>query len=847
MSGNNYGHNGGRQQRKRPRDFDDDQYRRPRTFDTLDKLKRDLLNLTDPGNVSPIEDIRYVARKLAVDYEVPEMQERILSLLRDCILQLNVKTPQYAAVVSLAGSQNQGFANQFIVMLAKSLEKALDMQRWRDVKLFLRLTSCINRSLLPSGQTAYSILTSLVNKIEDAGLGGRVEYAERLCEVIMLTMPYLIAAHGTAESSEKQDFDTLLVRLEPYMTIRKESRPAEPVEKSVPHRPLDALDVLYRQCKTAVLLDVKVDYLPSFIETLASDIQDGIFDMPEIMLPAVIPSRTLLPVKSYFQIFQNQPVQSVPNVDELAASVFRDLVADILDLFVSNRKDAARYLIDLESYLPPNLFVLRGTPLDKISSDGPTWKAEDIVVEGIFSQLLTLPAPRFKAVYYHSVLTELCKLVPQAIAPTFGRAIRAIYQNLEHMEAELAYRFWDWFSHHLSNFGFNWKWQEWIPDLGLPPLHPKSVFIREAIAKEAELSYNQRIKTTLPSEYHDLISDEAPGPNFPHNIVEDALYDETAGLVAELAGTGDQEKLNDLLRAISRKATDLGLEADQTVISILVQSVLQIGYQSFSHALNTIERNLTLLQMKCDDSPSSRLTTVSAVMSFWSGRPFVASTLLQKLLNYRIIDPISILRHVLLESPESAICTSTTWELIATTMGKVNVRVTQVRGRLERMKQDRATRQSAAKTSPKQSTVVDKDDVSKIEGDTDTKSGEDVGGEGEDVVMIRDPTSEVDASLDAAADETRTSPEDDAELEKLERTWTSVQAEQEEVLTFVVSHFTAARAQQQQQQESDDAWAEYWKRGLFHSILRQNKEEISALGDKIGMDAASVERLLQDV
>jgi nuclear cap-binding protein subunit 1 len=93
------------------------------------------------------------------------------------------------------------------------------------------------------------------------------------------------------------------------------------------------------------------------------------------------------------------------------------------------------------------------------------WKPEDILVEAIFSQLLKLPNPEHKLVYYHSLITECCKIAPSAIAPSLGRAIRTIYKNLDIMDLELVYRFLDWFSHHVSNFDFRWRWSEWYVTL----------------------------------------------------------------------------------------------------------------------------------------------------------------------------------------------------------------------------------------------------------------------------------------------------------------------------------------------------------------------------------------------
>jgi nuclear cap-binding protein subunit 1 len=155
--------------------------------------------------------------------------------------------------------------------------------------------------------------------------------------------------------------------------------------------------------------------------------------------------------------------------------------------------------------------VKRATPFDRlrdIEGDRSTWKPEDVAVDAVFSQLFQLPFPEHKLVYYHSVLTEACKIAPAAIAPSLGRAIRYLYRSVDSMDLELSYRFMDWFAHHLSNFGFTWKWTEWIDDVELPSLDPKKAFIQGSLDKEIRLSFAQRIKGTLPAPYQQLITEE---------------------------------------------------------------------------------------------------------------------------------------------------------------------------------------------------------------------------------------------------------------------------------------------------------------------------------------------------
>ena len=183
----------------------------------------------------------------------------------------------------------------------------------------------------------------------------------------------------------------------------------------------------------------------------------------EIPSPVISGPRPRLP-EIYFSVYADQDIETVPPPFDLASSIVRDSLVDTINTLDYNRNATAKFLIDLDCYFAPDTFVKRATQFDKlrgIEEGRSTWKPEDVAVDAVFSQMLQLPAAEHKLVYYHSVLTEACKLAPAAIAPSLGRAIRWLYKNVGEMDLELVYRFEDWFSHHLSNFGFTWKWVEW--------------------------------------------------------------------------------------------------------------------------------------------------------------------------------------------------------------------------------------------------------------------------------------------------------------------------------------------------------------------------------------------------
>jgi nuclear cap-binding protein subunit 1 len=190
---------------------------------------------------------------------------------------------------------------------------------------------------------------------------------------------------------------------------------------------------------------------------------------PQLVVPPQVNPgpRPMFP-EAYFSMYAEHEVETVPRINDIAASILRDAIVDTINILDYSRLSLAKFLIDLDCYFAPGTFIKRATPFDRIReiADGKsTWKPEDLIVDAVFSQMLFLPAPEHKLVYYHSVITEACKVAPAAIAPTLGRGIRFLYKNLEFMDMELMYRFVDWFSHHVSNFDFRWKWTEWYVNL----------------------------------------------------------------------------------------------------------------------------------------------------------------------------------------------------------------------------------------------------------------------------------------------------------------------------------------------------------------------------------------------
>jgi nuclear cap-binding protein subunit 1 len=293
-----------------------------------------------------------------------------------------------------------------------------------------------------------------------------------LVKIILMTIPYTMASSATGLEAQAAAL------LEKTDIIASTAHPLEALvdpfpnpEPGAPQNSESALALLQRHMQeeaknswelTCLARPWKQDGAAEEVDLLLGAQKQP---LPAITVPELVQTgpRPLFP-EIYSSVYGEQEIETVPPPSDTAALLIRDALADTINVLDFNRAVAAKFLIDVDCYFAPDTFVKRATPFDKlreVAGDKATWKPEDVVVDAAFAQLFQLPVAEHKLVYYHAVLTEACKLAPAAVAPSLGRAIRYLYRNLDRMDMELAQRFLDWFAHHLSNFGFTWKWTEW--------------------------------------------------------------------------------------------------------------------------------------------------------------------------------------------------------------------------------------------------------------------------------------------------------------------------------------------------------------------------------------------------
>lgn len=151
----------------------------------------------------------------------------------------------------------------------------------------------------------------------------------------------------------------------------------------------------------------------------------------------------------------------------------------------------------------------------------------------------------------------------------------------------------------------------------------------------------------------------------------------------------DEEKRKELdleiqavIERIHSQAIDANLDPLVTSTDVFTTAVLFVGSKSLSHVLAAIERNKDRLLAAGATSELARAQIITAVMDFWSAHPGVAKQIIEKLLNYGIVNPIAVVQWALGvfagKTKGEALARSYIYELIFDTVAKVTNRVRQV-------------------------------------------------------------------------------------------------------------------------------------------------------------------------
>ncbi|KAJ3283233.1 Nuclear cap-binding protein subunit 1, partial [Blyttiomyces sp. JEL0837] len=384
---------------------------------------------------------------------------------------------------------------------------------------------------------------------------------------------------------------------------------------------------------------------------------------------------------------------NLPPTSSIQRFIMDDLVVDTIHMLSHNHFECCNILLHM-----PNFHINAGG-----------YNFCQAIVENLIRELIKLPASQEKSVYYATLLFDLCKEARDEVPRAMGRSLRTIFSRLDSekfvgggMDVECIRRLGEWMAHHLSNFDFKWKWIEWGSALEKEN-SAQFCFIRETLEREIRLSYYDRVKGTIPDTFQNhgrVFPLEAPAGDFTYgdsfNSDDEAFSELVSRLHTLMLARGDISVVKATLEAIHKhrqqkfssdfmsmdgvpKRPADKMLADEGTRDIFVQNVMFLGSKSFSHMLNVLERFVKILH-EFNLSEEDRLNTVSIVATYWRKNPQVLEITLDKLCNYRVIDPLSIITWALSDEVVDSIADRWyLWTILRNALKKVNGKVEQLR------------------------------------------------------------------------------------------------------------------------------------------------------------------------
>lgn len=283
-----------------------------------------------------------------------------------------------------------------------------------------------------------------------------------------------------------------------------------------------------------------------------------------------------------------------------------------------------------------------------------------------------------RQVCYEVIAMNCCRYRSRTFPPAMAKRLNTLLSDDGEIQAVAPVgltRLAEWFAHHLSNFDFKWKWEDWQPWLEtvseeLSASLLRRLFLVLLIDRLARLSYGERLREVLPGWLHTLLPDSTPDP-----MPSKSSHEQFTRLVELFGQRAPVDQLMPLLSDL-----DPGL---------FIEALVAVS-KTLSHCQLLLEQYLTCLQtLNPRDREDCRMATLDAVSQVWQRSPWHRDWLIGRLLHYRVINATQTVRwwltKLIVDQPllEQLQC----WRLLAATLEQSRILPIHLAHRLERMEE----------------------------------------------------------------------------------------------------------------------------------------------------------------
>ncbi|CAN7012240.1 hypothetical protein IGI04_012606 [Brassica rapa subsp. trilocularis] len=611
--------------------------------------------------------------------EIERSGDQVSPYLLQCAEQLPHKIPLYGTLIGLLNLENEDFVRKIVESVQANFQVALDSGNCNSIRILLRFMTSLLCSKVVQPASLIVVFETLLSSAattvdEEKGNPSWQAQADFYVICILSSLPW-----GGAELAEQvpDEIERVLVGIQAYLSIRKHSSSSglnfflkgesenSPSEK-------DFLEDLWDRTQSLASNGWKLDSVPRPHLSFEAQLVAGKFhELRPIkcMEPPSPPSDlsrenigkqkhdALMRYPQRIRRLNIFPANKTEDVQPIDRFVVEEYLLDVLLYLNGCRKECASYMANL--------------PVP--------FRYEYLMAETLFSQILLLPQPPFKTLYYTLVIMDLCKALPGAFPAVVAGAVRALFEKISDLDMESRTRLILWFSHHLSNFQFIWPWEEWSYVLDLPKWAPKRVFVQEVLQREVRLSYWDKIKQSIEnaSALEELLPAKA-APAYRYSLEEGKEKTEEHQLSAELnRKVKEKQSARDMMSWIEE--TIYPVHGFEVTLTVVVQTLLEIGSKSFTHMVTVLERYGQVFGKLCPDN-DKQVMLLSQVSAYWKNNAQMTAVAMDRMMGYRLVSNQAIVRWVF--SPENVDqfhVSDQPWEILGNALNKTYNRISDLR------------------------------------------------------------------------------------------------------------------------------------------------------------------------
>lgn len=574
-------------------------------------------------------EIRNAADMLLRD--APLIPHFIVGSIMQCARTVPAMAPIYAALTARLTAVNSEFGDKLFKGVHSAISQALESRRVTDLRLLLQYVA----SLTAAGYIEAADLSALLLQLLGCIAYEELEWrrADVLVYTALSTLPWLGESTRNNDSFELAE---IMAKIGSYMA---DNRPSDPVGirqvfavKKNEASQEDVLRNLYEAVRSAHADDSwGTDWLLAPLRPFSNEGKVYTVQLEQRFSQGQGAFVRLRPDVSLFEesSLKNRKGGRVSALDRLVA---KEWVADVLEQFAELPAEAARQLLQLPQ------------PFD----------ASTLMLEVLLTHVLWLPRPPHAPACYGAVLANLFSM-RDSVPSLLGKAMHRVWLRLDTMDLQARDQLAVWFAKHLSNFDFEWPWKTWLSVVDDNESSSRYVFVKEVLERCKRLSYWDRISDSVPEDLQALLPD-VPEPAYRYAAPEDnEMADSEESQTQKLATAAEElllllrEKSSSehIIKWLQDNAANAG---EQGELRLLVPTLLQAGFMSFSHQAALLERYHAVLAAFTKDL-GAQLVLAHFVGEFWQHSSQHVVVVFDKLCAQHLLE-IPVILHWLFAKPD---------------------------------------------------------------------------------------------------------------------------------------------------------------------------------------------------